>query len=107
MYFSAGRENRSAFRVWRSSKSALSIAALALVVWSQAHATQIIYVNHTVSPTAPQSGSSWATAYRELADAFHSPSFHPTAENPVEIWVAAGTYLPSVNQTNRTASFVL
>ena len=48
----------------------------------------IIYVN--ANKLEPGDGTSWATAYRNLADALKSD----VADESDEIWVAAGTYNP-------------
>jgi hypothetical protein len=78
--------------------------ALMFIFQAQARATQIIYVNQNAPVTSAHNGSSWANAYTDLQEAITNAS--PTASNPVEIWVAKGTYFPTTS-TNRDASFVM
>jgi parallel beta-helix repeat protein len=57
---------------------------------------RVFFVNAAAG--ANGTGSSWATAYRDLASAIAA------AENGDEIWVAAGVYRPTTG-ADRTASF--
>jgi hypothetical protein len=60
------------------------------------------------SPTG--NGSNWSNAMKYLQDALSAVS-NPSASNPYEIWVAAGTYTPDLGsgytQGNRNHSFHL
>ncbi|MBZ4188885.1 choice-of-anchor Q domain-containing protein [Niabella beijingensis] len=56
----------------------------------------ILYVNKTV-PGGNHTGNSWANAVPELADALkwaNNNKSNWTAANPLQIWVATGTYKP-------------
>jgi ribonuclease BN (tRNA processing enzyme) len=59
-----------------------------------------IHVNAT-NARGPWDGASWQTAFRSLADALAA-----AGEGRAELWVAAGTYLPTTGQ-DRSSSFVL
>ena len=78
----------------------LRVIVLSLFVSCTASAIQIIYVNKN-SPTSNGDGSSWATAYRKLDSAIAAAN--PTPSNPVEIWIAKGTYYPA--GTGKSATF--
>lgn len=55
----------------------------------------VIYVNK--QNTNPGDGSTWGTAVRELADALRYAKLREadwTSSNPLQIWVAGGTYKP-------------
>lgn len=56
-------------------------------------------------PPGTQNGTTWATAYVDLQDAFTEAS-NPS-NGVTEIWVAAGIYKPTTSTTDRTASFIL
>jgi hypothetical protein len=81
-------------------------AVLFCVLSAQAYAGRIIYVDDDAVGT--NDGSSWQNAYTFLQDALADAE---TAEKPVEIHVAQGTYKPDqgVIQTlgDRTATFQL
>src|SRR4051812_31227865 len=84
------------------------IAFLCVAAAFPSSAAQIIYVNQNAPANSSTNGTSWANAYRELRDALNNPSLNPVAGNPVEIWVAKGTYLPApAGSTNRAATFLL
>ncbi len=71
-------------------------------VQSHSEAT-ILYVDDD----AAGDGSSWTSAYGDLQDALTAAAM---VSGPVEVWVAAGTYRPSIltDPTDpRTATFVL
>jgi predicted outer membrane repeat protein len=51
-----------------------------------------IYVNASVNATATHDGTSWPTAFLHLQDALDKADTTPGAD---EIWVAAGTYVPT------------
>jgi hypothetical protein len=81
------------------------IAVLVLVValpfaarYHLSHAATVIYV-HAAAGGASD-GTSWEAAYADLQAALAA------ASSGDEVWVAAGTYLPTTT-TSRTASFVL
>ena len=75
-------------------------------VYAVASATQIVYVNKA-TPAAAQYGTNWATAYRELYQALADSRVQSaTAENPVQIWVAKGTYKPTTG-LSRLATFAI
>jgi len=74
---------------------------------ARAGTAPVFYVNQNAPATTRNDGSSWANAYRELRDALASPAASSgTAGNPVQIWVARGTYKPT-GDTNRLATFAL
>ncbi len=75
-----------------------------------------LYVNKNVATSG--NGSSWATAYKELADALkqaYDNRFAYGPLKPLQIWVAGGTYTPlypynsfsTANTTNRNNTFQL
>ncbi|HZM02626.1 MAG TPA: choice-of-anchor Q domain-containing protein, partial [Candidatus Saccharimonadales bacterium] len=79
---------------------------LSLMVCS-AQATQFIYVNQNAPATSARNGASWGNAYWELRDALGSPgAATASVNNPVEIWVATGTYKPT-SDTVRSKSFAV
>ncbi|MDB6058953.1 MAG: C-terminal target protein, partial [Verrucomicrobiales bacterium] len=67
------------------------------------------YVNKNVAGTSTQSGTSWGNAYGELRDALTNSAVAQASQgNPVEIWVAKGTYFPAATtSTDRTSAFIL
>jgi hypothetical protein len=65
---------------------------------------QIVYVNQNAPANSLRNGTSWAHAYTDLTAAIHAAQ--PSTNNPVEIWVAKGTYMPT-NGIDRSASFNL
>ncbi len=87
----------------------LLIAIVLIGFSSRAKATvQVIYVNKN-SPAATQYGTNWATAYKELSSALvDSRVYSATTENPVQIWVAKGTYKPTTTAADsRKATFAV
>src|SRR5262249_1495163 len=63
---------------------------------NEVQAATIIYANKNAPANTANNGTSWANAYFELRDALASTTINQaTAENPVEIWVAKGTYTPT------------
>jgi parallel beta-helix repeat protein len=75
-------------------KTRLTISAFLLAVLCTAAVGKTIYVDENA--TGPNDGSSWADAYNYLQDALGDAN---SAEKPVEIWVAQGTYTPDSNST--------
>ncbi|MBA4147546.1 MAG: right-handed parallel beta-helix repeat-containing protein [Verrucomicrobia bacterium] len=83
----------------------LLVSILLLGLWMpEANAANILFVNQNAPLSSLRNGTSWANAYTDLAVAISNAN--PTASNPVQIWVATGTYKPTTG-TNRNASFVL
>lgn len=79
----------------------LGICLVSLLSVASAQAgSKVIYVNATQSvPARTETGASWATAYRSLDAALLSAgSSRPSAVQPVEIWIAQGTYVPAAAQ---------
>ena len=66
--------------------------------------TPVVYVSKNAPLISQENGSSWTNAFRELRDAL--AVVNPTSNNPIEIWVARGTYKPTAG-TDREAAFVL
>jgi hypothetical protein len=67
----------------------------------------IIYVNKNVVG-GTGSGNSWENAYKELADALKWADQNKalfSAVNPLQIWVAAGTYNPKYSPQDGTNRF--
>ncbi|HEX4122100.1 MAG TPA: right-handed parallel beta-helix repeat-containing protein, partial [Verrucomicrobiae bacterium] len=81
-------------------------AMLGILTATAACAQQILYVNQSAPLSSTQDGTSWTNAYRELRDALNSPNLQPSATNPVQIWVAKGTYKPT-DGTNQSATFAI
>ncbi|HEY3387110.1 MAG TPA: right-handed parallel beta-helix repeat-containing protein, partial [Saprospiraceae bacterium] len=84
------------------------LGVLILLIGFTLNAQTIYYVNSTASPGGD--GLSWTTALTGLQQALDSACLH----EPAEIWVAAGTYFPSQNDslnssgpTDRTNTFAL
>src|SRR5262245_49736677 len=95
--FSATAPSISA-TIWRKLTPLRLICALALIAVPaarQLEAATIIYVNKNAPANSANNGTSWANAYFELRDALAYRAFQGTAENPVEFWVATGTYTPT------------
>lgn len=67
----------------------------------------IVYVNKNVSG-GDGSGSSWQNAFSELSTALNwaNTNWNP-ATAPLHIWVAGGIYKPTINTTDRNATFEL
>ena len=63
----------------------------------------VIYVN-AANGNSTHDGQSWATAFTDLQSAIQAAN--PTANAPVQIRIAGGTYLPTAT-TDRSASFVM
>ena len=59
---------------------------------------EVVHVAQTASQ--PGDGSGWQSAFRNLQDALR-------VNNDCQIWVAAGTYTPSTDPTDRAATFQL
>jgi len=70
--------------------SFLLAAALEIVARNTDAAT--IYVNANTKASASQDGTSWRTAFASLQDALDKAA---STTEPDEIWVAAGTYVPT------------
>lgn len=72
---------------------------------TQASGQQIIYVRRGAANSGSTAGSSWQSAYGELRDALRDRRvLTASAASPVEVWIAAGTYVPTAG-TDRTARF--
>lgn len=81
----------------------LALLAQSALLEQSAHARTVIYVNDD-APGPVQDGTSWGTAYRDLQAALNAAGLIPEATRDVEIWVAAGTYVPG---SSELASFEL
>jgi hypothetical protein len=87
--------------------SAAALAAFLLLFWSsfqpspitEAHNATIWYVN--AAATGGSDGSSWVDSFADLQDAL------AVAATGDEIWVAAGLYKPTADETDREATFHL
>ncbi len=64
----------------------------------------VLYVNQNAPSTSLRNGNSWANAFTDLQAAIAAA--HPTSNQPVDLWVAAGVYYPTTG-TNRSISFVM
>ncbi|MHC4751443.1 MAG: hypothetical protein ACYTFW_16420 [Planctomycetota bacterium] len=73
-----------------NSTTYLAISAFVLAMLCTAAIGDIIYVDK--NSTGANDGSSWADGYNFLQDALADAN---SADKPVEIWVAQGTYKPS------------
>jgi predicted outer membrane repeat protein len=72
-----------------------------------AAAQTVLYVNQNSAHSGVGDGVAWPTAYKELRDALNDPRTSTgTRNNPVEIWIARGTYKPT-SGTDRTVSFMM
>jgi len=80
-----------------------AVVAGALAPRSALAVTSIVYVNAAVAGGA-NNGTSWANAYTSLQTAFTNAN--PATGDTVEIWVAAGRYIPGP-AGNRAATFQL
>ncbi len=79
-------------------------AFLACAFASLAHAQTIIYVNATA---AGGNGQTWGTASNSLQAALSTARATASVSNPVELWVAQGTYCPAPANGDRDIAFVL
>lgn len=78
------------------------ISAYTCFVIAQSPSTNVIYVKKGV---VNGDGSSWSKAFGELADALKYAKDHEsqyTEKDPLQIWVAEGTYTPSHTLSNTT-----
>ena len=82
----------------------LILHVLAYLLWSIMVSAQIRYVDE--SRPSSGAGTSWATAYKTLAEAMNAAN---TNSSITEIHVARGTYFPTGNQsnTNRDSAFTI
>ena len=64
----------------------------------------VIYVNATSPPGG--NGRSWETAFSSLDDALAQAEGIPAAQRSVQIWMAAGTYVPTVRRQASVARSV-
>ncbi len=81
---------------------------LAALVAPAASAQTIIYVNDDAPPGG--NGVSWATAFRDLQSALEVAEALPGAQRNVEIWIGAGTYVPTRQRelgVGRSVSFII
>src|SRR5579883_2693053 len=93
-------------RTWRWVFFVALLSALA--GYPAAAKPTIIYVNQNAPASSSGSGTSWANAARELSFVLSNSDLQPTADNPVEFWIAKGTYCPADPYSrDRTSSFVL
>jgi predicted outer membrane repeat protein len=84
--------------------AAILLAAVSFLLFgAQAFSQTILYVNQAASGGS-HNGSSWVNAFTKLEDAISAAN--PTASQPVEIWVAKGTYKPTTG-TDRNAAYTL
>ncbi len=91
------------------------IFAILFTVGLMAYGQNIYYVNENAAGNG--SGDSWANAYTDLADALKAAKDNETqwsSDNPLQIWIAEGTYKPKyhpttfeVNATDRNNTFLL
>src|SRR4051812_29176 len=95
-----GRYSLSRFFIWTGLLILFSCAEL-----NAALPSRIIYVNQNVALTSLQNGTSWANAYRELSAALNSLASAPPSL-AVEVWVARGTYKPTLGR-DRSVAFKL
>ena len=92
----------------KNLKNCLTISVLLLATLCTAAVGNPIYVD--CNATSANNGTSWIDAYNFLQDALADAN---SAEKPVEIWVAQGTYTPDSNTVDpngtgkRKASFQL
>ncbi len=86
--------------MWMRTLSALLIAT---VVSCAAAAERIIYVNHAA--TGANDGSSWKDAFSDLHDALAAAA--GAGGEDVQLWVAAGEYLPGPADEDPQSSFQL
>ncbi|MDH8701421.1 hypothetical protein M2138_000763 [Dysgonomonadaceae bacterium PH5-43] len=70
----------------------LAICCLALISTNEVKADVALYVNAARSGTGANAGTSWATAYKSLAEAVEIA--HTTRKDVTHILVAKGTYMP-------------
>jgi len=104
---SSARMKSLFLNTFRGLKTAFAwvLVLIALFETSPLQAGTIIYVSK--SSTGPRDGSSWTGAYHELYDALIDVRVAAaTAENPVQIWVAKGTYKPLAT-AGRMATFAV
>ena len=78
------------------------ISAYTCFVIAQSPSTNVLYVKKGI---VNGDGSSWSKAFGELADALKYAKDHEsqyTETDPLQIWVAEGTYTPSHTLSNTT-----
>ncbi|WP_438479933.1 Ig-like domain-containing protein [Oleiharenicola lentus] len=81
----------------RATRPLVAFALTVLCAATSAHAARIVYVKSGASGN----GSSWASAYGNLSTALTAAkALNPTAGDPVEIWITAGTYKPDAPALN-------
>jgi T5SS/PEP-CTERM-associated repeat protein len=87
---------------------ALAIILATLSLTCAARAQTIIYVRSSAAPGGD--GNNWGTAYSDIQSALtRASSINPSAQAPVQIWVAQGIYKPSQQTTTdpRSRTFAL
>ncbi|HZQ47926.1 MAG TPA: hypothetical protein VFC07_12985, partial [Verrucomicrobiae bacterium] len=92
--------------VFSSFVVSLGLLALSLCMSMtvSAQTPTVLRVNQNAPASSLNNGSSWANAFTNLQAAIAAAQ--PSAQNPVQIWIARGTYYPT-SGTDRTASFHL
>lgn len=92
------------------NRTLLSIVILAIFGWMttvSAEDRDTVYVDQQAD--GAEDGTSWGDAHTELQDALEALEDIDTEENPVDIWVAEGTYDPQPgadeNNVDRTSTF--
>src|SRR5579883_2360807 len=82
-------------RLLRTVVLGIGVGALSLfgTLTAMAQSYTILRVNQSAPANSLNDGSSWANAFTNLQSAIAAAQ--PTAAQPVEIWIARGTYYPT------------